>query len=98
MIACANLGHRRVFVDDERGASTRAIRSIPSSNLTVDPTTGDVYLAWHRAGLPGGAGADIAFSRSTDGGETFTAPVRINGEPTGHQFFASIAGGAMSMC
>lgn len=94
VIACAESGHRRVFVDGERGASTRAIRSTPFSSLTVDPTTGDVHLVWHRAGLPGGAGADIAFSRSSDGGATFTAPVRINGESAGHQFFASIAANA----
>lgn len=94
VIRCSESGHRRVFADDERAGRTRAIRSLPFSSLTVDPTRGDVYLAWHRAGLPGGAGADIAFSRSMDGGETFQSPVRINGESAGHQFFASVAANA----
>jgi hypothetical protein len=48
-------------------------------------------VVWHRAALPGSAGADIAFSRSIDGGLSFSAPIRINNVVTGHQFFPSIA-------
>ncbi len=39
---------------------------------------GEVYLAWADASL---GDADIFFSRSTNGGITFSAPVRINSDP-----------------
>jgi hypothetical protein len=91
VIGCGFGSFRRVFLDSEEGNRTRAIRSTPFSSLDVDPVTGAVYLAWHRANLAGGSSADIAFSRSTDGGLTFSSPTRINSDIAGQQFFASIA-------
>jgi hypothetical protein len=94
IISCAVSGFRTVFLDKEAGAPTRAIRSIPFPSLAVNPKTEDVYVAWHRGNLPGGSSADIAFSRSLDDGQTFSAPARINSQVAGHQFFASIAANA----
>lgn len=48
---------------------------------------GNVYVAW--ADFRNGD-ADILFSRSTDGGQTWSDPIRINGDVAGngrHQFF-----------
>jgi PKD repeat protein len=53
----------------------------------VDPINGYVYVAWsdYRNG-----DADIYFTRSTNGGSTWSVPVRLNDDPLGndaHQFF-----------
>lgn len=55
--------------------------------MAVDPNNGYVYVAWsdYRNG-----DADIYFTRSTDGGTSWSAPVRINDDPlynNAHQFF-----------
>jgi len=42
------------------------------------PTSGNLYLVWQDARFSGGARAGIAFSKSTDGGRTWSAPVQIN--------------------
>jgi hypothetical protein len=49
-----------------------------------------VYLVWHRAGLAGGALADISFVRSTNLGVSFGAESRINSGVTGQQFMPAI--------
>ncbi len=82
---------RTVFLDGEAGNTGRAIRSSPFPAMAVDPTSGHVYVVWHRSSLAGGALADIALSRSTDGGTTWSAAVRVNGVATGQQFFPAIA-------
>jgi PKD repeat protein len=63
--------------------------SFPS--MAVDPTNGYVYVVWsdYRNG-----DADIYFTRSTDGGTTWSTPLRINDDTLGndfHQFFPWIA-------
>jgi hypothetical protein len=47
----------------------------------------EIYLTWTRAGTQPFTG-DIRFSRSIDGGRTFTAPVTLNDDQreTGHRF------------
>lgn len=48
---------------------------------------GEIYLTWTRAGRQRFTG-DIRFSRSIDGGRTFSAPVTVNDDKreTGHRF------------
>jgi len=48
------------------------------------PTNNNVYVV--ASVLPTGAsnGTDVMFSRSTDGGQTFSAPHRINDDPINH--------------
>jgi FG-GAP repeat/BNR repeat-like domain len=82
---------RFVFADSESGSSTRAIRSSPEPSMAVNPRNGDIYIVWHAGGLSGGSSADIAFSRSTDGGTTWSSTVRINGVVSGQQFFPALA-------
>jgi len=91
VVACGSSGQRTAFVDSEIRATARAIRSTSFPSLAVNPATGAVLLAWHRANLPGGQKADIALSRSTDGGATFSSPVRINADVRGQQFFPALA-------
>jgi hypothetical protein len=82
---------RNVFLDTQAGNTSRAIRSTPFPSVAFRSTNASAYAVWHRAGLAGGSGADIAFVRSTNNGTTFGAPVRINSVVTGDQFFPSIA-------
>jgi hypothetical protein len=82
---------RDVFLDTEANASQRAIRSETSPSMIVNPLNGNIDVVWHAAELSGGSKADIAFSRSTDGGTTWSPAARINSTVTGLQFFPSIA-------
>ncbi|HZM79447.1 MAG TPA: sialidase family protein [Candidatus Limnocylindrales bacterium] len=82
---------RNVFLDTQAGNTSRAIRSTPFPTLEFAPNSANAYMVWHRAGLAGGSGADIALARSTNNGTTWAAPVRINSVVTGDQFFPSVA-------
>jgi hypothetical protein len=46
------------------------------TNLTVDPTTGNIYAAW--SDFHGGGCNEIQFSRSTDHGATFSPPLKLS--------------------
>jgi BNR/Asp-box repeat len=50
---------------------------------------GAVHLVWGE--WVGGTDAEVRYSRSTDGGETWSAPISMNDVATGHQFFPAIA-------
>jgi len=56
-------------------------------------TDGNLYLV-ASADPPGSDPVDVHFSRSTDGGQTWSAPVRLNDDPAGNnawQWFATLA-------
>jgi hypothetical protein len=53
------------------------------TDLVVDPATGNVYAAW--SNFHGGGCNVIMFSRSTDHGATFSAPVKISSGICGNQ-------------
>jgi uncharacterized repeat protein (TIGR01451 family) len=57
----------------------RSPASLPA--FAVSPVNGDLYIAWadYRHG-----DADIYLTRSTDGGDTWAAPVRLNDDPIGN--------------
>jgi len=88
-------------VVSETGCSLLAIQHFPS--IAVAPSNPDiVYAAWNDArwetsGDMCGIEAkhsDIAFSRSTDGGQTWSDPQRLNDDPVGNgadQFQPTIA-------
>jgi hypothetical protein len=75
-------------VDPESGVGIRdggglgAIAAGPGGVLAV---------AWQDSRFTGGAYDSIAFSRSTDGGLTWSAPLRINGNPAVRALIPSIA-------
>jgi hypothetical protein len=53
------------------------------TNLFADPVTGNVYAAW--SDFHGSGCNEILFSRSTDGGATFSAPLKISSGICGNQ-------------
>jgi hypothetical protein len=66
------------------GASFRN-NSFPT--LVVDQANGNLYVAWNDYSY---GDADIFFVRSTDGGQTWSSPIRVNDDPLAndfHQFF-----------
>jgi hypothetical protein len=82
---------------DDDGATyrftTRVERGTPSVaglfqdkiNITADQNNGNVYVAWAR--FSGNLGNDvILFSRSTDGGRTYSKPTRISDGGASEQF------------
>ena len=61
--------------DPQTGAAVRDSADI--AQIAVAPD-GSLYVVWQDARFSGGAVDGIALSRSTDGGQHWTAPVRIN--------------------
>ncbi len=55
--------------------------TIASQNSPAAPCPGELYLAW--PDFSNGDG-DIFFSRSVDGGLTWSPPIRVNQDPTGN--------------
>jgi hypothetical protein len=51
-------------------------------DVAVDPHNGYLYAVWRDGSFSGGQYSSIAFSMSTDGGFTWSAPVQINKTPT----------------
>ena len=66
--------------DPQTGQAVRTGNNI--ADVAVDRRSGALYLVWQDARFSGGARDGIAFSKSTDGGRTWSAPVRINKTPT----------------
>ena len=57
----------------------------PSVAVTAD---GTVHLAWGE--WANGTNAEVRYARSLDGGATWSTPINMNDDSTGHQFFPSI--------
>ena len=57
----------------------------------IDPGTGELYLAYEGSDFTGGKYNQIQLVHSTDRGRTWSAPVRVNGDPTTPAFTPSIA-------
>jgi hypothetical protein len=58
--------------------------TVPTIGVTSD---GSVHLAW---GEWNGTDADVMYARSANGGETWSAPIRMGDVAAGHQFFPSL--------
>jgi FG-GAP-like repeat len=65
--------------DPNNGQPVRSADVIPE--IAVDLRSGALYVVWQDSRFSNGAHDDIAFSQSTDGGATWTAPVRVNETP-----------------
>ncbi|GAB1443705.1 hypothetical protein MASR2M39_25470 [Ignavibacteriales bacterium] len=49
---------------------------------TIGPGRGTIYITWPQRGVaPAGSDPDIVMMKSTDGGTTWTTPVRVNNDP-----------------
>ncbi len=72
-------------VDPTTGAPIRVGRGLP--DVGVDPRSGALSVVWADGRFSGGAHDDIVVSHSTDGGVTWSAPVRVNASPAGTAAF-----------
>ncbi len=64
----------------------------PGVAVTADGTVHVVWAEW-----VGGTDAEVRYTRSTDGGATWSAPISLNSDPAGHQFFPSITASGNSV-
>ncbi len=68
---------RTVFVKDPNtGQAIRTGDIIPEP--AIDPATGQLYIVWQDSRFNGGHFDEVALSKSTDGGETWSIPIRVN--------------------
>jgi hypothetical protein len=51
-------------------------------DVAVNPTNGNLYAVWQDASLSDFENDSIAFSQSSDGGRTWSKPVKVNKTPT----------------
>jgi hypothetical protein len=87
--------------DPNNGAGIRSGGIIP--DVAVDRYTGHVYIVWEDSRFSGGAHDDIALSESSDGGQTWSTPIKVNQTPVNNSkpadeqaFTATVAVGANS--
>src|SRR5262249_3562251 len=65
--------------DPDTGAPVRD--GEPVFSVAVDPNSGNLYAAWTDGRFSGFTHDDIAFSMSTNGGLTWSAPIKVNQTP-----------------
>jgi len=64
------------------------VNSFPSATVDISngPNRGNIYVVWPNVGYPGinsGNDVDVYMIRSEDGGDTWSAPIRVNQDPAG---------------
>lgn len=69
-----------LVTDPDTGAPVRTGEIL--ADFAVDPGNGNLYLTWSDARFSNFKHNDIAFSMSTDGGLTWSMPIKINQSPT----------------
>ena len=74
--------------DPQTGAAVRDASIL--GQIAADPA-GNLMVVWQDARFSGGARDGVAFSRSSDGGFTWSAPRAINGAPTAAAFVPVVA-------
>jgi hypothetical protein len=73
--------------DPDTGAPIRDGANLPQ--VAVAPN-GHLWVAWQDARFSGGARDGVALARSTDGGQTWSAPVQVNSAPSAQAFTPSV--------
>lgn len=66
--------------DPDNGNGIEAVAM--GHSTAVDPRNGNLYAVWTDAHFSGGQYDGIAFSRSADGGVTWSDPIQVNQTPT----------------
>jgi hypothetical protein len=56
-------------------------------DIAVDASTGDLYAVWTDARFGDGTYNDVVLSKSSDGGQSWTAPVKVSRNPAGIDAF-----------
>lgn len=78
-----------VVRDPDTGIPVRTGDIVP--DIAVDPNSGNLYVVWQDQRFSPTGAHHIAFSMSTDGGLTWTPPVRVDKAPLNvHAFTASV--------
>ena len=67
--------------DPDTGAFVRSGAGLP--DIAVDPSNGTLYAVWSDGRFSGFTHDDVALSRSTDGGLTWSTPIKVNASPSG---------------
>jgi hypothetical protein len=72
-------------VDPDTGTPLRTGADIGGGipDIAVDASNGALYVVWEDSRFSGGDHNDIAMSKSTDGGLTWSAPIKVNQTPNG---------------
>jgi Neuraminidase (sialidase) len=65
--------------DPDTGAAVRAGEGLP--DVAVDRQNGALYVVWSDSRFSGGLRDDVALSKSTDGGRTWSTPSKVNQTP-----------------
>jgi hypothetical protein len=76
-------------VDVETGEPVRTGDIIPM--IAIDPKSGVLSVVWQDARFSGGVRDGIVYSRSADGGLTWSKPIQVNQAPRVQAFTASVA-------
>jgi hypothetical protein len=66
--------------DPDNGAAVRTGGDIPE--IAINRRDGSLYVVWQDGRFSGGTHSDVAMSTSTDGGMTWSAPIKVNKTPT----------------
>ena len=56
-------------------------------DIAVDPASGDLYAVWTDSRYNDGAHNDVVLSKSTDGGLSWSSPVKVSKNPVGVDAF-----------
>ena len=68
--------------------TNRTVRSADfNPDVAVDPSNGNLYIVWQDGRFSGGARSDVAFTMSTDRGETWSPTVKLNQNSAGTSGF-----------
>ncbi|MDQ4051852.1 MAG: glycoside hydrolase [Actinomycetota bacterium] len=78
------------ITDPRDGAPVRTGDIIPEVASDERPGTDSLYLVWQDARFTGGERDQVAFSRSTDGGSTWSTPVRVSSNLDTQAFTPSV--------
>jgi hypothetical protein len=79
-------------VNPKTQAALRTGAGLP--NGAVDPATGTIYVVWSDARFSGLQRDGIAFSKSLDGGMTWSAPIQVNQDANVQAFTPAVTAGA----
>jgi hypothetical protein len=83
--------HARIYSAVNFGIRTsnlpgKGLRAASFPSMSVDrsggPNNGTIYITWPQRGVsPAGSDPDVVLIKSTDGGSTWSSPVRVNDDP-----------------
>ena len=71
--------------DPDNGNPVRTGNGLPS--IGVDTNSGTIFVTWEDGRFSPDGHADVALSKSTDGGHKWSTPVKVDQSPTGVQAF-----------